>query len=66
MVEYLAQDEATRVICLFPRADRRPGRLRGGGRQGRQRGQAIIALKAGSSAAGQRAALAHTGSIARR
>ena len=64
VLQYLAEDPDTRVICLFleeigdPVAFARPARA------AEQAGKPIVALKVGSSPAGQQSALAHTGAVA--
>ena len=64
MLEYLVDDEATRVICLFLEEVSEPGRFAAAAARADAAGKPIVALKAGSTPAGQRAALAHTGSVA--
>ena len=67
MLDYLVEDEAHQGDLPVPGGDRRPGRgsPRAAARADRA-GKPIVALKAGSSPAGQQAALAHTGSVAGR
>jgi acetate---CoA ligase (ADP-forming) len=64
MLEYLVEDEGTRVICLFLEEISDPARFARAAARADQAGKPIVALKVGSSVAGQQAALAHTGSIA--
>jgi acyl-CoA synthetase (NDP forming) len=64
MLEYLVDDEATRVICLFLEEVSEPARFAAAAARADAAGKPIVALKAGSTPAGQRAALAHTGSVA--
>jgi acyl-CoA synthetase (NDP forming) len=64
MLEYLVEDEATRVICLFLEEISDPVRFAAAAARADAAGKPIVALKAGSSPAGQRAAFAHTGSVA--
>jgi len=64
VLEYLVRDEATRCIALFLESVRDPERLRAVAAQALAAGKAIVALKAGRSAAGGRTALAHTGAVA--
>jgi acyl-CoA synthetase (NDP forming) len=64
MLEYLVEDAATRVICLFLEEISDPARFARAAARADQAGKPIVALKAGSSPAGQQAALAHTGSVA--
>ncbi|HUZ24141.1 MAG TPA: acetate--CoA ligase family protein [Streptosporangiaceae bacterium] len=64
MLEYLVEDEGTRVICLFLEEISDPARFARAAARADRAGKPIVALKAGSSPAGQQAALAHTGSVA--
>lgn len=64
VVNYLVQDENTKVICLFLEAISDPVAFAAAARRADEAGKPIVALKAGSSQAGSAAALAHTGSIA--
>jgi acyl-CoA synthetase (NDP forming) len=64
MVEYLVADENTRVICLFLEEISDPAAFARAAVRADQAGKPIVALKVGSSPAGQAAALAHTGSVA--
>jgi len=64
VLEYLVEDENTRVICLFLEEIGDLGQFARAAGKADQAGKPIVALKVGSSAAGQRAALAHTGSVA--
>jgi acetate---CoA ligase (ADP-forming) len=61
---YLADDEQTRVICLFLEEISEPDRFARAAGQAAQAGKPVVVLKTGSSPAGQVAALAHTGSVA--
>jgi acetate---CoA ligase (ADP-forming) len=61
---YLVDDDTTRVICLFLEEIGEPGRFADAAAKAARAGKPIVALKAGSSPAGQLAALAHTGSVA--
>jgi acyl-CoA synthetase (NDP forming) len=63
-IDYLVEDEATRVICLFLEEIGDPERFARAAERADQAGKPIVALKVGSSPAGQKAALAHTGSVA--
>jgi acetate---CoA ligase (ADP-forming) len=60
---YLADDEQTRVICLFLEEISEPDRFASAAAKAATAGKPIVVLKTGSSPAGQVAALAHTGSI---
>ena len=64
MIEYLVRDERTRAICLFLEQISHPARFALSAEEASSAGKPIVALKVGSSPAGQRAALAHTGSVA--
>jgi acetate---CoA ligase (ADP-forming) len=64
VLDYLVEDEATRVICLFLEEIGDPARFARAAEKADRAGKPIVALKVGSSPAGQHAALAHTGSVA--
>jgi acyl-CoA synthetase (NDP forming) len=64
MIEYLVDDENTRVICLFLEEISDPPRFAAAAARADRAGKPIVALKVGSSPAGQQAALAHTGAVA--
>ncbi len=64
VLDYLVEDEATRVICLFLEEIGDPARFAQAAEKADRAGKPIVALKVGSSPAGQQAALAHTGSVA--
>jgi acyl-CoA synthetase (NDP forming) len=64
VLDYLVEDEATRVICLFLEEIGDPDRFARVAEKADQAGKPIVALKVGSSPAGQQAALAHTGAVA--
>lgn len=64
VIEYLVEDESTRVICLFLEEISDPVRFAAAARQADLAGKPIVAIKVGSSPAGQQAALAHTGAVA--
>jgi acetate---CoA ligase (ADP-forming) len=61
---YLVEDEATRVICLFLEEIGDPVAFAAVAEKADRAGKPIVALKVGSSPAGQQAAMAHTGSVA--
>jgi acyl-CoA synthetase (NDP forming) len=63
VLDYLVEDEATRVICLFLEEIGDPVRFAQVAEKADRAGKPIVALKVGSSPAGQQAALAHTGSV---
>ena len=64
VLDYLVEDEATTVICLFLEEIGDPVRFAQAAEKADRAGKPIVALKVGSSPAGQQAALAHTGSVA--
>jgi acetate---CoA ligase (ADP-forming) len=64
MIEYLIDDPATKVISLFLEEISRPADFARAAERAADAGKPIVALKVGSSPAGQAAALAHTGSVA--
>lgn len=64
VIEYLIEDEATRVIALFLEGIRQPDRFVALARRALAAGKPIVALKVGRSPGGQQAALAHTGAVA--
>lgn len=64
VIDYLIEDDATKVICLFLEEIGDPVKFARVAEKADQAGKPIVALKVGSSPAGQQAALAHTGSVA--
>ena len=64
VINYLTDDEDTRAICLFLEQIGDPAAFAAAAERAGRADKPIVALKAGSSAAGSEAALAHTGSIA--
>ena len=64
VLDYLVEDENTRVICLFLEEISDLGKFARAAGKADQAGKPIVALKVGASAVGERAALAHTGSVA--
>jgi acetate---CoA ligase (ADP-forming) len=64
VIDYLIEDDATKVICLFLEEIGDPAKFARVAEKAEQAGKPIVALKVGSSAVGQQAALAHTGSVA--
>jgi len=64
VLDYLVEDEATRVICLFLEEIGDPAKFARVAEKADRAGKPIVALKVGASPAGQQAALAHTGSVA--
>lgn len=63
-IEFLAADEATKVIALYVEAIRHPGRFREAVRKAREAGKPVVAFKIGRSEAGAKAAVSHTGALA--
>ncbi len=64
VLEYLVEDEQTKVICLFLEEIGDPAAFSAAALRADQAGKPIIALKVGASQAGQQSALAHTGAVA--
>jgi len=64
VLEYLIEDDATRVICLFLEQISDPARFARAAERADAAGKPIVALKAGASPAGRQVALAHTGAVA--
>ena len=63
-VDYLIEDERTRVICSYVEGFADPGRLVPLAERARAAGKPWLLVKAGRAAAGQRAAFSHTASLA--
>ena len=63
-IDFLAEDERTRVIALFAETIRDPVAFARAARKANAAGKAIVALKVGRSIRGAAAAAAHTGSLA--
>src|SRR5262249_5952762 len=64
VIEYLIEDDATKVIALFLETIRDPQRFLALADRALAAGKPLVALKVGRSPEGQAAALAHTGAIA--
>lgn len=64
VVDYLIEDENTKVIALFLESIRQPDRFRALAAKALDASKPIVALKVGRSPTGQQAALAHTGAVA--
>lgn len=62
-LDYLADDEATRVAALFIETIRNPAAFAAAAARMRAAGKAIVALKVGRSEKGAAATAAHTGSL---
>jgi acetate---CoA ligase (ADP-forming) len=63
VLNYLVEDDATKVICLFLEEISDPAAFARAAARADEIGKPIVALKVGSSEVGQQAALAHTGSV---
>jgi acyl-CoA synthetase (NDP forming) len=57
-------DEGVRLVLLYMEAIKDPPRLAAAAAEARRRGVPIVALKAGRTASGQKAASSHTGALA--
>jgi acetate---CoA ligase (ADP-forming) len=64
VIDYLIEDDATKVICLFLEEIGDPAKFARLAEKASHAGKPIVALKVGSSQIGQQAARAHTGSVA--
>jgi len=64
VIQYLIEDDATRVIALFLEQIRQPARFVALANRALEAGKPVVALKVGRSQAGRRTALAHTGAVA--
>jgi acyl-CoA synthetase (NDP forming) len=64
VIDYLIEDDATKVICLFLEEIGDPAKFTRVAEKASRAGKPIVALKVGSSQVGQQVALAHTGSVA--
>ena len=64
VLEYLVEDDATRVICLFLEQISDPVRFAAAAERADRAGKPVVVLKVGASQAGRQAALAHTGAVA--
>lgn len=63
-VDYLADDEATRVIALYIESVRNPDKFRAACLKAARAGKPVVAFKIGRSEAGAQAAVSHTGALA--
>jgi len=63
-IDYLVDDDATRVIALYIEAIRHPQKFRAAALRARLAGKPIVAFKIGRSEAGAQAAISHTGALA--
>ncbi|CAG2140348.1 Trans-feruloyl-CoA synthase FCS1 [Cupriavidus campinensis] len=63
-IDYLADDDATRVIALYVESVRHPEKFRAAVLKAAAAGKPVVAFKIGRSEAGARAAVSHTGAMA--
>jgi acetate---CoA ligase (ADP-forming) len=63
-VDFLAQDEHTKVIACYVESVRNPGRFVKAAASARRAGKPIVVLKVGRSERGRAAVASHTGSLA--
>jgi acyl-CoA synthetase (NDP forming) len=63
-VDYLADDEATKVIALYVESIRNPDTFRAAALKAARAGKPVVAFKIGRSEAGAQAAVSHTGALA--
>ena len=63
VIDYLIEDEETRVIAVFLESIRQPATFERMARRAAARGKPIVALKVGKSEISARAAKAHTGAL---
>ncbi|WP_151637784.1 acetate--CoA ligase family protein [Noviherbaspirillum aerium] len=63
-VDYLADDDATRVIALYIESVRNPDKFRAAALKAARAGKPVVAFKIGRSEAGAKAAVSHTGALA--
>ena len=63
-VDYLADDEATKVIALYIEGLRDADKFRAAVAKAARAGKPVVAYKVGRSEAGARAAISHTGALA--
>jgi len=64
VIDFLADDDATKVIALYIEAIRNPTRFRAAVLRAKRAGKPIVAFKIGRSEAGAKAAVSHTGALA--
>ena len=63
-VDYLADDDATKVIALYIESVRNPDTFRAAALKAARAGKPVVAFKIGRSEAGAKAAVSHTGALA--
>ncbi|HEY3685583.1 MAG TPA: acetate--CoA ligase family protein, partial [Streptosporangiaceae bacterium] len=64
VINYLVEDDNTKVICLFLEQIANPAEFARAADRAAAAGKPIVALKVGASPEGQKSALAHTGAVA--
>ena len=64
LAEAVLEDEGVQLLLLYMEAIKDPARLAAAAAKARSRGVPIVALKAGRTARGQKAASSHTGALA--
>ncbi len=63
-IDYLVDDDATKVIALYIEAVRNPAKFRAAALRAARAGKPVVAFKIGRSEAGAKAAVSHTGALA--
>lgn len=63
-IDYLVDDESTKVIALYVEAIRNPAKFRAATLRAARAGKPVVAFKIGRSEAGAKAAVSHTGAMA--
>ena len=63
-IDFLADDETTKVIALYVEAVRNPQKFRAAALKAARAGKPVVAFKIGRSEAGAAAAVSHTGAMA--
>jgi acyl-CoA synthetase (NDP forming) len=63
-IDYLADDDATKVIALYIESVRNPVKFRAAALKAARAGKPVVAFKIGRSEAGAKAAVSHTGALA--
>ncbi|OWT77112.1 MULTISPECIES: acetate--CoA ligase family protein [unclassified Achromobacter] len=63
-IDYLVDDEATKVIALYVESVRNPEKFRAAALKAARAGKPVVAFKIGRSEAGAKAAVSHTGALA--
>lgn len=63
-IDYLVDDDATKVIALYVETVRNPEKFRAACLRAAAAGKPVVAFKVGRSEAGARAAVSHTGALA--